>query len=57
MGRRWHAADEIAAKLRQADALMMQIGRSKDVGFFTSSDLADWYTAAGPAPAKVWTST
>jgi peptidoglycan/xylan/chitin deacetylase (PgdA/CDA1 family) len=40
-------------RIHELDAMLDLLAGSSEVGFFTGSELADWYRAAVPAPVKV----
>jgi peptidoglycan/xylan/chitin deacetylase (PgdA/CDA1 family) len=40
-------------RIHELDAMLDLLAGSTEVGFFTGSELADWYRAAVPAPVKV----
>jgi hypothetical protein len=40
-------------RIHELDAMLDLLAGSSEVGFFTGSELADWYRAVVPAPVKV----
>jgi hypothetical protein len=39
-------------RIHELDRMLDLLSACPDVGFFIGSELADWYAAAVPAPAK-----
>jgi allantoinase len=40
-------------RIHELDRMLDLLTASADAGFFIGSELADWYTAAAPAPQEV----
>jgi peptidoglycan/xylan/chitin deacetylase (PgdA/CDA1 family) len=40
-------------RIHELDRMLELLTASEDVGFFTGSELADWYAAVSPAPEKI----